>query len=269
LKYLSIHHKKNCDDEQAWALLANEGVEVFSSCNSPEGTELYANVCDFGNTLHERFDFIDKVEVCHYEGIDWQNQWETHGENFYEGYVHLDLNHYGSQIDLPALKMEAGPGFGDLSHPTTRLVLHLMPKHLKGRTVIDIGCGSGVLSIAAAALGASAVCGIDIDDQILTHARANADLNGFSNTSTFVKPEAFCLKKHPESLILMNMIQSEQEIAWQSLLSLHKLQCEIITSGVRSEEREEYLKNVKLRGWSLIEECEEEGWLAFRFKAGA
>lgn len=163
--------------------------------------------------------------------------------------------------------MEAGPGFGDLSHPTTRLVLRLMPKQLQGRNVIDIGCGSGVLSVAAAALGASTICGIDIDEQIRAHARTNASLNGFAAIATFVRPADFSLQHASNSLILMNMIQSEQMTAWNSLKPLHSLECEIITSGVRTEERHDYLENMKSRGWSLKEECEEEGWLTFRFHA--
>lgn len=266
MKYLCIRLKKNSDGELAWALLSHAGIEVFSSTENTNGSiELYANLFGEDTSLLQQFNFIDKVEVCNYEGIDWKNQWETHGADYHDGFVHIDLHKYGLEEELPILKMEAGPGFGDLSHPSTRLILQLMPKHLKGKTVVDIGCGSGVLSIATAALGASKVYGIDIDDAVLSHARANTALNGFSTIIECCKPEEFHLQPPVDSLILMNMIQSEQAIAWQSLPTLHGLQSEIITSGVSLEERSKYLEKTSSWGWSPSEEIEEEGWLAFRF----
>lgn len=263
MEYLNIRLKKNINDELAWALLSEAGIEVFSSTENLDGSvELYAQGT---RELLQNFDFIAQVEVCQYEGIDWQDQWKTHGADYHEGFVHLDLQKYGLQESIPPLKMEAGPGFGDLSHPSTRLVLQMMPKQMQGRTVIDIGCGSGVLSIAAATLGAQHVYGIDIDEEILSHARSNASLNGLSKNITFTKSEKFAPQNITHPFILMNMIQSEQAVAWNSLPSLHHLPSEIITSGIRYEERSPYLEKVKTWGWSLLEEREEEGWLAFQF----
>ena len=65
--------------------------------------------------------------------------------------------------------------------------------------------------------------------------------------------------------ILMNMIRTEQMSAYSSLPSLHALAGELLTSGIRKEERTLYLDQMKKWEWSAIEECEEEGWMAFRF----
>lgn len=77
------------------------------------------------------------------------------------------------------LLLDPGMAFGTGSHPTTRLCLEWLCDHVHGgESVLDYGCGSGILAIAAARLGAAHVLGVDIDDNALTAARDNAAANG-------------------------------------------------------------------------------------------
>ncbi len=77
------------------------------------------------------------------------------------------------------LKLDPGLAFGTGSHPTTRLCLRWLDEHIAGgEAVLDYGCGSGILAIAAARLGAARVDGVDIDAQAVMSARDNASLNG-------------------------------------------------------------------------------------------
>lgn len=81
--------------------------------------------------------------------------------------------------DAIVLRLDPGLAFGTGSHPTTRLCLRWLDAHLRvGETVLDYGCGSGVLAIAAAKLGAGPVTGLDIDPQALVATRTNAERNG-------------------------------------------------------------------------------------------
>jgi ribosomal protein L11 methyltransferase len=76
------------------------------------------------------------------------------------------------------VSLDPGLAFGTGSHPSTRLVLRFIDEHVRGgESVLDYGCGSGILAIAAAKLGAMRVDAVDIDPQALDTARANADLN--------------------------------------------------------------------------------------------
>ncbi|HLP25213.1 MAG TPA: 50S ribosomal protein L11 methyltransferase [Acidobacteriota bacterium] len=86
-----------------------------------------------------------------------------------------------SAPDPKAICLELDPGmaFGTGSHPTTRLCLEWLCTNVgSGETVLDYGCGSGILGIAAAKLGAGSVLGVDIDDNALVAARDNAARNG-------------------------------------------------------------------------------------------
>ena len=79
------------------------------------------------------------------------------------------------------LILDPGMAFGTGSHPTTRLCLEWLERTVSpGCSVLDYGCGSGILAIAAARLGAARVAGVDIDPQAVESARANAERNGVS-----------------------------------------------------------------------------------------
>ncbi len=87
------------------------------------------------------------------------------------------------------LRLDPGLAFGTGSHPTTRLCLEWLRESVAGgESVLDYGCGSGILAIAAAKLGAGSVTGVDLDPQAIVASRANAAANGL--VATFDEPDA-------------------------------------------------------------------------------
>lgn len=149
--------------------------------------------------------------------------------------------------------MQPGPGFGNLSHPTTRLMLQMMPREID-TPVIDVGCGSGVLSLAAKLSGAPSVIGVDIDEGAIIHAQENAKLNALD--CQFTK-QLSQVPKNP--LILMNMISSEQKLAWAALPRIEGYI--LILSGIPKEE----VAPLPHYG-EVVEKNELEGWLAFKIQ---
>jgi ribosomal protein L11 methyltransferase len=179
----------------------------------------------------------------------WEQQWELFAPDFRDGKAHIDLSPFGCKTVLQLLP---GPGFGDLSHPTTRLMLKLMQPHVKGKTVIDIGCGSGILSVAAEAMGAKKVYGYDIDPDAVAHSRKNSKTVTFSEKP----PEEI----EPDTIFLMNMISSEQEQAWK-LIRPRVRGGILITSGILEKDKENYLNNRP-----FMKMAQEEAWVGFVFK---
>ncbi len=188
----------------------------------------------------------------------WEEQWELFAPNFKNGKAHIDLAPYGCpQI----LQLYPGPGFGDLSHPTTRLVLRLMQSYIKDHPVIDIGCGSGILSLAAAAMKATKVDGYDIDPEAVEHAKKNAFLNPFQKKLHFLtKPPA---KIAPDAVLLMNMISSEQAQAWSMIEDRVPSSAILITSGILEENADEYLDWRIRQGWKVEQKLSEQDWTGF------
>ena len=101
------------------------------------------------------------------------------------------------------LRLDPGQAFGSGDHPTTRLCLRWLEQNLRGgESVLDYGCGSGILSIAAAKLGATGVVGIDIDPAAVRTARENANANAISATFS-VAPLALC---PPVDIVIANIL---------------------------------------------------------------
>jgi ribosomal protein L11 methyltransferase len=257
--------KSSAEIEDVWDQLEQAGVQVlYSEDDQEDAKEIYGIVptsLQLDALLHQ-FPIQEILQKSGLPEINWQEQWEIHGHHYHDGYVHVDLHDFGFNGDCHPLRLIPGPGFGDLSHPTTKLVLMLMAKYLHGEAVLDVGCGSGILSLAAIAMGAPKAIGLDIDLNALDHARKNVSLNEMEMSIEFYAPETWT-PLNPPLFVLMNMISSEQICAWNSLKSIHSNFKEVITSGIPKEEKDSYLNLTRSWGLTCIEEIELEGWLGF------
>jgi ribosomal protein L11 methyltransferase len=135
-----------------------------------------------------------------------------------------------------AIVLDPGLAFGTGSHPTTRLCLEWLERGVRpGDSVIDYGCGSGILAIAAARLGAGRVVGIDIDPQALTSTRDNARANGVEvevRASTDPRPE-------PADLVVANILSSPLKVLAPVLADLVRPGGALVLSGVLARQVDE------------------------------
>lgn len=133
------------------------------------------------------------AEVRRIEDRDWSRAWEQHvrpvryGERLWVLPTFIDERAY----EGVCVRLDPGLAFGTGSHATTALCLEwLEAEDLSGSRVIDYGCGSGILALAAAKLGAVGVRCVDTDPRALEVAAANARLNGVENRLSFHLPRA-------------------------------------------------------------------------------
>ena len=133
--------------------------------------------------------------------------------------------------DPAAINIVLDPGlaFGTGSHPTTRLCLDWLDRYMApGRSVIDYGCGSGILAIAAAKLGAARVRGVDIDEQAVLSSRYNAQRNSvvaeFSDADE-VPPE-------PADVVLANILSNPLKVLAPALARLTLPGGTLVLSGI-------------------------------------
>lgn len=188
--------------------------------------------------------------------VDWEQQWSLFAENFYDGKAHIDLSKFGGDSELLLLP---GPGFGDLSHPTTYLMLEFMQQYVAGENILDIGCGSGILSLAALKLGSLSAYGIDIDSEAIEHAKKNNELNHLKAQFSERLPAK------GEYVLLMNMILPEQKQVMAEKDRLNKLARCWITSGILATQQAEYLALTRSWGWRLSAIKQRGEWLAACF----
>ena len=112
---------------------------------------------------------------------DWMASWKKHYHPIPIGKRLLILPAWikEDQPGRTAVRIDPSMAFGTGTHPTTQLCLEVVEQYVRpGDMVIDVGCGSGILSIAAVKLGASHVLGVDIDRAAIQATRENADANG-------------------------------------------------------------------------------------------
>jgi len=185
--------------------------------------------------------------------VNWEEQWALFAKNFKNGKAHIKLG-------KKTLLLLPGPGFGDLSHPTTYLMIEMMKEYVDGESVVDIGTGSGILALAALMLGAKSAMGIDIDPEAVKHAKKNAKLNELDARFSKNLP-----KKLPKkSIFLMNMILMEQlQVGPERLNERAKLW---IVSGILNTQKKRYLKQAEEWGWELVSVHRKSEWLGFVFK---
>ena len=150
--------------------------------------------------------------------------------------------------DAVAVVVDPGRAFGTGAHPTTRLCLELLLGQPAG-SVVDIGCGSGVLAIAAAKLGHTPVTAIDADESAVAATRANAAANG-------VALEALARDALGDPLPAAKLALANIALAAVEALGGRLTSARVITSGYLAADRP------KLGGFTLVERRELDGWAA-------
>jgi ribosomal protein L11 methyltransferase len=157
---------------------------------------------------------------------------------------------------IPAtLRLDPGLAFGTGSHPSTRLVLGLLERTLRGgESVLDYGCGSGILAIAAAKLGARQVDAVDLDPQALEATEANARANGVA--VRVAAPEALPAARY--DVVVSNILAQPLMLLAPLLASRTAPGGRIALSGILQDQAPEVAQ--AYAGWFEIAASAQEGW---------
>ena len=158
------------------------------------------------------------------------------------------------------IRLDPGVAFGTGTHPTTQLCLSWLLRHpLRGASVLDYGCGSGVLAIAAAKLGAREVIGTDIDEQALVAARANSERNAVD--ARYTVPDLLPAKQF--DVVLANILANPLRVLAPMLLARVAPGGALVLSGVLQRQADELLavyarsdSALRLAVWAS-----EDGWV--------
>jgi ribosomal protein L11 methyltransferase len=174
--------------------------------------------------------------------------------------------------DPTALILELDPGlaFGTGSHPTTRLCMEWLEANpALGKTVLDYGCGSGILAMVAKKVGAGEVVGVDIDPQAIESAADNAQRNHCE--IAYFLPDTFAESQHAAQkfdIVVANILSSPLKLMAPMLSGRVAPGGALILSGVLARQAEEvaaaYAPFIKLGVWA-----EQDGWVALHGRLGS
>ncbi len=206
-------------------------------------------------------DWPHQVSFRRFEDQQWERVWMDRFKPMQFG---QDLWIIPGESDIPdsalhVLRLDPGLAFGTGTHPTTRMCLEWMDSHdFKGETVVDYGCGSGVLGITAAIKGAAKVICIDNDPQALIATRDNAHRNSVQDIIAGLSPEQF--KPHAADVVLANILAGPLVELAPRLCATLRPGGSLVLSGILEGQAEE----VQIAYTASVPEIEKkvmDGWV--------
>jgi len=225
--------------------------------------------------IKERFDDIGingyEIEIADCLTEDWQNNWKKYYHAMPIGKKLLIRPLWENEFDAQGrrvLHIEPGLAFGTGSHPTTKLCLETLEDYVsEGASVLDIGCGSGILSIACLLLGAKSALGVDIDSLAVKTAKKNAEENGFDESKIrFIKGNLSDNVSGKFNIIVANIV-ADIIIRFNSEVGAFLEDGGIyITGGIIENRESDVLASFDKNGFEVIERRENNGWLVFALR---
>ena len=207
------------------------------------------------------------------EDADWENNWKAFYKPMEIGERLIVIPDWeeADPRGRVALRMNPGLTFGTGSHATTRLCLTALEREVKeGMRVLDLGCGSGILSIAALLLGAESAFACDIDEKAVGVAYENAALNGIGKDRYTVRAGVVLtdagLQKEMGTgydIVAANIVSDVIIALAPAVRRLMKEGGRFLTSGIIDDRAEEVRARLEEAGFTVEEANSSEGWYSF------
>ena len=240
----------------------------------------YINELNFDDETFERFkgeleqlgqninigEFF-KIETTTIKDSDWENSWKDYFDilNIGEKFVIVPTwREYENEENKYVINIDPGMAFGTGGHETTSLCIKNLEKYVKSHdNIIDVGCGSGILSIAASYLTDGEIKAVDLDKLAVDVSRENFALNNLENR--IVVEEASLLTKETKkyNVIVANILAHIIELMLDDAYNLLEDGGYYITSGIIKDKKDELLEKMLERGFKLVEETSDNEWYSF------
>lgn len=207
----------------------------------------------------------DQYKIEALEDKDWVRAWMDQFKpmRFGERLWIVPSWHTPPEPDAVNLKLDPGMAFGTGTHPTTSLCLTWLDQHPPtGLKVIDYGCGSGILALAAQKLGAASVKGTDIDPQAIQASQQNAERNSavidFALVAEFIS--------EPVDLLIANILAGPLQTLAPEFTRLLKPHGTLVLSGLLTTQAEELIAFYRQQGYEFLHQQDLDDWSRLSFQ---
>ena len=232
------------------------------------------NLAEYRAHLDARFAELGIEVTLEVEGMreeDWSESWKQYYKPIPLGKVTIvpAWEEYDAAPGEVVIKMDPGMAFGTGTHETTRLVMRIMQDEIVGgERVLDVGTGSGILSICASKLGAKECFAYDIDPVAVTVARENAERDGCTNITVGVSDLLHGINKDEKYDFAVANIVADIIIRMLPDVGEHlKPHAPLILSGIIAPYRDKVVSAAESLGYTVVREERENDWVALMVKA--
>jgi len=200
---------------------------------------------------------------------DWINNWKKYFKPIKVGKKLLIRPTWEEEYeagDRKVLHLEPGLAFGTGTHETTRLCMELLEEYIEpGDEVLDVGCGSGILSVAALLLGAKKAVGVDIDALAVKTAVQNAEINHVADRFTGICGDLTDKVSGQYNIVVANIVADVIILLTKDVEQFMHRDTVYLMSGI-IDTREQDVLNVIEKKFSIINRKTEKGWVALAAK---
>lgn len=218
--------------------------------------------------------FLDTGEgFTGYKEVD-DEDWSTAWKKYYKPFnisdrvvIKPSWEQYAEKDGEIVVELDPGMAFGTGTHETTRLCSQLMERYVReGDFVIDVGCGTGILSIIASKLGAGRIEAIDIDEVAVRVAEENCAINGVQDSVHVSKGVLSDLKPVKADIVVANIIADVIVNLSGIMTDYLKKGGTLLTSGIIKERKDEVIEAYTQKGFEFVSLDELGEWVAIVFK---
>ncbi|MBE6786935.1 MAG: 50S ribosomal protein L11 methyltransferase [Ruminococcaceae bacterium] len=210
------------------------------------------------------------VESIGVQDTDWNENWKKffHTSEIGEKLVIVpSWEKYDNKNGRTVLNIDPGAAFGTGTHATTSLCLSLLEKYVTSEIqMLDIGTGSGILSITSVLLGAKKAVGVDIDAQSVKTAKENAQINKIESKCEFIVGDLAEKISGKYEVICANIVADVIIKLFDDVEQFMTEDGVFITSGIIDMRQDDVLEKAKEKGFTVELECYKDNWCAFVFK---
>lgn len=200
---------------------------------------------------------------------DWINNWKQYFKPIPVGQKLLIRPTWEEVQDSggrTVLDLDPGLAFGTGTHETTRLCMELLEQYVRpGMNVLDVGCGSGILSVAALLLGADKAVGVDIDELAVKTAVENAEINHVENRFTGICGNLTDQVTGTYDIVVANIVADVIIMLTKDVEQFMKPDTVYLMSGIIDTREQDVLAAVE-QHFTIIDRKEEKGWVALSAK---
>lgn len=236
------------------------------------------NRSELVHIISEKINFISKflntgkgnVAISEVNDEDWANNWKKHYKPFHIServVIKPSWESYNAKRDEVVIEIDPGMAFGTGTHDTTKMCAVFIEKYLnKNDLVLDIGCGTGILSIISAKLGAKKVKAIDIESTAVKVAKENCILNNVNHIVDIYQGTLADFDFSKSNIIVANIIADVIIDISEIVPNYIKEGGFFIASGIIKEREKEVVNKYLGLGYSVNAKIESGEWVAIAFR---